>query len=207
MDRHSDPADRTEGPVATEASNMRFPFAKTAVLIALVVLTAATPAFAARYGYRGGYRYRGGYYNGGSYGYRDGYYGYRGAYPYRGWGVGTGYVYPQIYVTPEGYVQAPGGVSQSFYPPTAALSTALVDAARVRIQCPSDAQIWFDGTTTTQTGGDRIYTSPRLQPGKQYEYQVKALWHENGKPVEQTRTITVAAGKTVDLNFTAPVTN
>jgi uncharacterized protein (TIGR03000 family) len=199
MDRHSDPAEKPDGPVAKEASSMKFSFAKTAVLVAIIAMAAATPASAARYN-RGG-RHRGGYY-----GYSGGYYG-----GYQGWGGGgygyySGYAYPQGYVAPDAYVQGPGSLTQSFYPTNAALSTTPIDIAHVRVKCPPNAQIWFDGTTTTQLGGDRLFYSPRLQSGTQYEYNVKASWNENGKPVEQTRTITVAAGRTVDLNFMAPVT-
>jgi uncharacterized protein (TIGR03000 family) len=183
---------------------MKFSFAKTAVLIAIVAMAAATPASAARYNRGGYYRYRGGYND-----YRGGYYGGRG------WGGGwygptygySGYAYPQGYVVPDAYVQAPGSVTQSFYPTNAAPSTTPIDTAQIRVKCPPNAQIWFDGTTTTQLGGDRLFYSPRLQPGKEYEYNVKASWNENGKPVEQTRTITVAAGRTVDLNLMAPAKN
>jgi len=184
---------------------MKFSFAKTAVLIAIVAMAAATPASAARYNRGGYYRYRGGYND-----YRGGYYGGRG------WGGGwygptygyySGYAYPQGYVVPDAYIQAPGSVTQSFYPTNAAPSTTPIDTAQVRVKCPPNAQIWFDGTTTTQLGGDRLFYSPRLQPGKEYEYNVKASWNENGKPVEQTRTITVAAGRTVDLNLMAPAKN
>jgi uncharacterized protein (TIGR03000 family) len=46
--------------------------------------------------------------------------------------------------------------------------------------------VWVDGTRTWKTGPDRNFVTPPLKPGTAFEYQIKARWMEDGKPVEGT---------------------
>jgi uncharacterized protein (TIGR03000 family) len=148
---------------------------------------------------------RGGYGGGGRGGYGGGYGGY--GYPYSGYGSTLGgsnyepsyynYSTPQVYTSPS-YFNTPGIVSvgpnvtmqQSGYYNPAQSTTASVD-----VRVPADAKVWFDGTPTTMTGADRVFTSPPLDTGKTYHYEVKAQWMQDGKPVEKTLSIPVAAGQ------------
>jgi uncharacterized protein (TIGR03000 family) len=78
------------------------------------------------------------------------------------------------------------------------------NVAEVVLIVPEDAEVWFDGEKTRQTGSHRTFWSPVLAPGKTYSYEVKARWLENGEPVEQTRTIDVSANRISCVDFTNP---
>ena len=43
--------------------------------------------------------------------------------------------------------------------------------------------------------------SPPLDPDKTYTYSVQAKWMENGKPMDQTRTVTVTPNQTAMVDF------
>jgi uncharacterized protein (TIGR03000 family) len=89
--------------------------------------------------------------------------------------------------------------TQSFYPPNAQGNMpALID-----VQVPADAQITFDGESTSQTGTERLFRSPPLPPGQDFSYEVKARWTENGKDIERTRKVRVRAGERMSVNFMA----
>jgi uncharacterized protein (TIGR03000 family) len=105
---------------------------------------------------------------------------------------------------------------QSNYPPSGPLINPTINLsvnngastaprpADVEVRVPSDAVLWFEGVRMKQTGSQRSFISPPLQPGKEYKYNVRIQWTENGQPVEQTRTIIVRAGEQVQVDFTQP---
>jgi uncharacterized protein (TIGR03000 family) len=76
--------------------------------------------------------------------------------------------------------------------------------AAVVVQVPADAELWFDGARTAQTGPNRTFESPPLPGGKIYHYVVRARWTENGKAVEQIRMVSVQAGQQARLSFSEP---
>ncbi len=128
-------------------------------------------------------------------------------------GIVPSYGYTGTYYTPgayyaPGYVTSggtglPSGTTSMYYQPGAqAAATTDPNAAVIDLRVPADAQVWFDGDPTNQRGPDRVFTSPALDPGKTYHYDVKARWTENGRPVERTRRVDVRAGQrtTVDFN-------
>jgi len=184
--------------------------------------------------YRGSGAYRGGYggYGRGYYGgYGRGYYGgygrgwYGGYYPWWGLGLGWGYpsysygsgYYPYDYGYNSGYgypdysypdYSAPGYYGN--YGPnysTLQAPPAMDNVAQIVVNVPSDAEVWFEGQKMTQSGSVRSFVSPTLPPGKDFVYHVKARWMENGREVEQTRTLDVQAGSRASVNFTAPAPN
>jgi uncharacterized protein (TIGR03000 family) len=69
----------------------------------------------------------------------------------------------------------------------------------VNVSVPADAEIWFDGNKTRQTGPARSFVSPPITPGHDYAYVLKARWLENGKEVTQTRRVIVHAGDVINL--------
>lgn len=165
----------------------------------------------ARGGY-GGYGYgRGGYggggYGGGGYG-RGGYYGWGGygwggIYPYSGYGLSSYSYYPSYYGYDYGtptytYPNAPVTIdtraSAYYAPPTD-------NSAMIHLRVPASATVWVDGGRTKLTGSDRNFSTPSLTPGKTFEYQIKARWMEDGKPVEKTRTVDVRANQTSNVDF------
>jgi uncharacterized protein (TIGR03000 family) len=168
-------------------------------------------------GYRGGYGYGRGGYGYGGYG-RGGYYGWGGygwggIYPYYGYGYGYGgypydglsaySYYPNYYGYGNGtptylYPNAPVTIdtraSAYYAPPTD-------NSAMIHLRVPDNATVWVDGDRTQQTGSDRNFSTPSLTPGKTFEYQIKARWMEDGKPVEKTRTVDVRANQTSNVDF------
>jgi uncharacterized protein (TIGR03000 family) len=109
---------------------------------------------------------------------------------------------PSAYATmPQNYV--------SFYPPNfpqgspTVGSTTSNDQALIEVRCPPDAQITFDGEETRQQGPDRLFTSPPLEPGKRYHYDVKAKWTQDGRPQEKTQRVHIEAGRRKTVDFLA----
>ena len=70
------------------------------------------------------------------------------------------------------------------------------------IMVPADAEVWFDGAKTTQTGPDREFVSPPLRAGQSYSYDVRARWKEGGREFDRTRRVTFYAGDELTLDFT-----
>ena len=75
------------------------------------------------------------------------------------------------------------------------------NAVLINIQVPPNAEVWFDGSTTMQTGSWRSFVTPALEPGRDYAYEIRARWTEGGRSVEQTRKITIRAGDRETLDF------
>jgi uncharacterized protein (TIGR03000 family) len=74
--------------------------------------------------------------------------------------------------------------------------------ARIWLAVPADAEVWFDGEPTKQTGGLRQFVSPPLAPGRSYTYAVRVRWTKDGQPVEEERRISVRAGAWSRFDFT-----
>ena len=66
-----------------------------------------------------------------------------------------------------------------------------------------NAELWFNGVKTQQTGTKRTFTTPELAPGKVYSYEIRARWMEKGQEYDQTRTVTVQPGAQVVFAFFA----
>jgi uncharacterized protein (TIGR03000 family) len=74
-------------------------------------------------------------------------------------------------------------------------------AVLISVSVPADAEIWFDGSKTVQTGTLRRFVSPPIVPGHDYAYEVTAKWMENGREVTQSRRVLVHAGERVSIIF------
>lgn len=156
------------------------------------------------------------YFSPGFYGF--GYYPFYGSYYPGSYGGISSYasLYPNYgssyydYLGPydDSYV-APYAYSRSYPPLPAdvdrrAPAAPVDDKAHVRVLVPSGAEVWFDGSKTTQAGNSREYVSPSLAPDTTYSYEVRARWMDNGKPVEETRKVMVRAGSQATVDFTQP---
>jgi uncharacterized protein (TIGR03000 family) len=143
----------------------------------------------------GGY---GGYYGGrggGSYGAMP----YDGGYGYT-WGGAPSYyegpMYPGSTTYPSGYVygrQLEGG---GYYE-----ASGIDTPATIVVRLPADAKLTVDGSATRSTDGVRTFVSPPQQPGKEYQYTLRAELTRDGKKVERTRDVNVRAGQTSEVNF------
>ncbi len=150
-----------------------------------------------------------------------GYGGYGGYYGYPSYGLSQpyGYAVPvtsQYYAAPAVDPGVISPVTPAYAPPSVPLnqdapssyspqdSAGLPDdsSARIQVRAPADAEIWFGGTKTSQTGTVREFVSPPLTPGKEFMYEVRARWMENGKEVVQDRRIDITAGAQKVIDFT-----
>jgi uncharacterized protein (TIGR03000 family) len=158
-----------------------------------------------RYGGRGYYTGRGYYYdNGASYGgYRRGNYGYGGYYGRR-WArrnYDYGYANYGPYFSGGTYLAPSGGYISTYPPESTAAAPGDRNAVLINVQVPAGAELWFQGTKTTQTGAMREFESPPLTPGRDYTYDIRARWMGDEGQVERTKHVTVRAGETVNVDF------
>jgi uncharacterized protein (TIGR03000 family) len=185
-------------------------------------------------GFHGGHvgGYHGGYYHGGYPHYGHGYYGHyahygRGDYGWPGFWVGA-YAWPYVgsygyydYYPSYSYHSAPDYYAPDYNPSTVsgyysppdvtvvnptspAPAAPAADAARVMVHVPPDAQVWFDGSPTTQTGEWREYASPPLSADKTFHYDIRARWTNGDQVVDQTRSVEVRAGRLTNVDFMRP---
>jgi uncharacterized protein (TIGR03000 family) len=110
-----------------------------------------------------------------------------------GYGFYGGYYYPGYYDY--------SGYRSSYYPPgdqAAPSGTAVT----VTVKVPAEAEVWFDGTKTNVKGTERRFTSPPLEAGWDYTYNIRAVWMESGRAFAETRKVIVHAGDNINVEFT-----
>jgi uncharacterized protein (TIGR03000 family) len=74
-------------------------------------------------------------------------------------------------------------------------------AARITLHVPADAEVWFDGQLTTETGSERKFSSPPVDPQRHYAYEVRVRWREGSEVVERTRQVRFHGGEKVTVDF------
>ena len=94
----------------------------------------------------------------------------------------------------------------AFGPTTTTLTTSAGQAATIDVTVPAEAQLWFDTTLTTKAGTTREFISPPLDPGRDYTYNLRATWLDNGQEVVRQRAVRVRAGEHVNVNLTSEPT-
>jgi uncharacterized protein (TIGR03000 family) len=77
-------------------------------------------------------------------------------------------------------------------------------SATVEVRLPDEAELWFDGSPTTQTGDRRVFTTPPLRPGLKYAYDVMVRWRDGGYDVVRRERLLVRAGEALTLEFVRP---
>jgi len=118
-------------------------------------------------------------------------------------GMNGGYAFYSPYYAPQFAYQQPGPAttsgSQSLYSP----QDDGERGAQINISAPPNAEIWFGDTKVSHqnNGGTRQFASPPLRPGRDYTYDIKVRWMEDGQPVTRNRTVEVHAGDVVNLMF------
>jgi uncharacterized protein (TIGR03000 family) len=159
-------------------------------------------------GYRDGYHHYGyggggyglGYYGGGGFGL--GYYGGSYGSPYSGYS--TPYYSSSLYPDYNNTYTAPTNTYQSFYPQSTDPNVQAPDhnTAMIDVTVAPNADLWFSGTKTKQTGSNRLFITPSLAQGQSYVYEVRASWMgQDGNPVTKTLQVRVQAGQRVQANF------
>ena len=77
------------------------------------------------------------------------------------------------------------------------------EPATIEVLTPANAEIWFDGHKTSQTGARRLFVTPVLDKDQGYHYEVRVRCTIDGKSVEQNRIVSVRAGERLELAFPA----
>jgi uncharacterized protein (TIGR03000 family) len=76
--------------------------------------------------------------------------------------------------------------------------------ATIVVELPADAKLLIDNEATTSTGASRVFQSPILEPGKEYQYTLRAEVVRAGKPIKAEKVVTVKAGQTTPVTLTLP---
>jgi uncharacterized protein (TIGR03000 family) len=58
-----------------------------------------------------------------------------------------------------------------------------------------------DGNATTSTSANRVFVTPALEAGREFNYDLQAEIIVDNKPVTATKRITVRAGEETRVNF------
>jgi uncharacterized protein (TIGR03000 family) len=82
--------------------------------------------------------------------------------------------------------------------------TTIPAPAKLVVTLPADATLTIDGNLTTSTSGLREFVSPKLEPGKDFHYTLKATVMRDGKPLETVKTVAVHAGAQIPVTLTIP---
>lgn len=100
-------------------------------------------------------------------------------------------------------------LSVSVYPPAIqvldlppATTAGGSPCVRLQIAVPDpSADVWIEKVATATRGEVRSFESGAVEPGKRYDYEVVARFTEAGEERAESRTVSVAAGQTVRVEF------
>ncbi len=73
--------------------------------------------------------------------------------------------------------------------------------ATLIVSLPADAKLIIDDASTTSTSAERTFVSPNLNPGVDYNYNLKAEIVRDGKPVQVEQKVIVHAGETTRVTL------
>lgn len=75
--------------------------------------------------------------------------------------------------------------------------------ATIRLLLPyANAQVTVDDQPTRQSGTERVFVSPPLDPGRNFSYTIKTTWQPNNYvTITRTRKVVVQAGQTVEADL------
>jgi len=115
-------------------------------------------------------------------------------------GYGFGYNPPQIQVNYTVEPPEPTGPARNFAVPAPLGNDPTV--AKLTLQAPTGAEVWLNDKKV-EMNGTKSFVSPALKPDDTYTFAVRVTWMENGKSVEEKRTLVVKAGEFQQLQYLA----
>jgi uncharacterized protein (TIGR03000 family) len=122
---------------------------------------------------------------------------------YGGWYRDYG-CYRQYYVPYNDCYYAAPRVSYYYAAPIVANPAPVADYANIRVIVrDAQARVWFDGKATSQSGSDRLFSTPPLATGAASTYHVRAAWMQDGREVSLERIVSVTPGQTAVVDFTS----
>jgi uncharacterized protein (TIGR03000 family) len=77
------------------------------------------------------------------------------------------------------------------------------EAVNIKVTLPhAKAKLTIQGQPTRQTGIERTFVSPPLEPGREYEYTLVAVWEPNNyTTITRKKMLKVKAAQNVDVDF------
>ncbi len=85
-----------------------------------------------------------------------------------------------------------------------AIVQAPSNEATLIVNLPEDATLTIDGKATTSTSAQRVFVTPALEDGKEYEYTLKAKVARDGKVQVATAKVTIRPGQTSQVELKMP---
>ncbi len=82
------------------------------------------------------------------------------------------------------------------------IQTGMGQRARMIINLPTDAKLFIDDKLTRSTSERRSFSTPQLNQGDTYYYELRVELVRNGEPITQTRKVTLKAGDVIKADFT-----
>lgn len=76
--------------------------------------------------------------------------------------------------------------------------------ATIVVDLPADAKLLIDNEATSSTGENRVFQSPILNPGTEYQYTFTAEVVRDGKAVKAEQVVTVRGGQITPVRLTLP---
>lgn len=80
-------------------------------------------------------------------------------------------------------------------------ATSQAAPCTMTINLPADAKLLFNGTVAGGTGSVRTFTTPALEPGMAYAYELTAEVIRDGKPQRMTERVVVRAGEKTNVTL------
>jgi uncharacterized protein (TIGR03000 family) len=94
-------------------------------------------------------------------------------------------------------------------PPKAGTETeaAAPAPATIIVSLPAEAKLMFDDAPTTSASDLRVFTSPSLEPDKDFYYTLKGELTRGGQTFTTSMPVKVRAGQQTRVQLEFPVTN
>jgi uncharacterized protein (TIGR03000 family) len=120
-------------------------------------------------------------------------------------GLGHYYGRPGPYASychfPNNLAAQPGGREPPIPTPPDNIEAPSPRVALVIVKLPAEAELWIDGTMTTQSGSYRQFVTPPLPPGQRLGYSLRVHWHIHDAELTRSETVQVEPGKVASVNF------
>lgn len=130
-----------------------------------------------------------------------------------GYTIGAPVSSAPVYTAPSTYV-APGYQdtlpTTTTYPADPRLGNSIAPvstgsdrqaSAKLLIDLPADAKLFVDGQLTTSTSENRVFTTPALQGGLTYFYDLKAEISRDGLTHTESKRVIVRSGDSIHTSF------
>jgi uncharacterized protein (TIGR03000 family) len=89
-------------------------------------------------------------------------------------------------------------------PETAPSDRSDARPAKFILWVPADAEVWFNGVPTKQTGTRREFVTPPLDPGGDYSYRLRVRWNEGGLSGRTQPFPSLPAGRSLHARLQPP---